>query len=487
MALQNYTIVVIEDDPLVNATVKDILSSKYAKVVTFLDANQAQNELGSVGPDLILLDIFLGHYNGLDILENLREQGYAMPVIMMTAFSDIKMAVRAMKLGAEDFIVKPLDLEQLEVSVERSLRNYDLRRQVDLLSEQLKEEQPSEIIGGSDGITRALEMAKIVASADDTTVMILGESGTGKELLARYIHDNSGRAKGPFVTLNCGAIPRELAENELFGYERGAFTGATEKIKPGKFEQAQRGTILLDEIAELSLELQVKLLRVLQERKFYRLGGAKEISVDVRVIASTNKDLEVLVEEGKFREDLFYRLNVARMTLPPLRERGNDIIHLATSFVKSFNKKFSKSIKGFTPEAVEILKTYHWKGNIRELRNVIERVTLLESEELISKNSLSFLKMSSSSHSTSIQSSNPSVDSVAVPTKAVELNEGEHLLQIAKNGVPMGNVIKDLILQTLDITGGNQIKAAKLLGISRAKLRYRIEQLGINISTKATS
>ena len=486
MALQNYTIVVIEDDPLVNTTVKDILSSKYTKVHSFLDAQQAQNELSLIGPDLILLDIFLGHYNGLDILENMRNQGYTMPVIMMTAFSDIKMAVRAMKLGAEDFIVKPLDLEQLEVSVERSLRNYDLRRQVDLLSEQLKEEVPSEIIGNSDGITKALEMGKIVASAEDTTVLILGESGTGKELLARYIHDNSIRAKGPFVTLNCGAIPRELAENELFGYERGAFTGATEKIKTGKFEQAQRGTILLDEIAELSLELQVKLLRVLQERRFYRLGGSKEISVDVRVIASTNKDLEQLVEEGKFREDLFYRLNVARMTLPPLRERGHDIILLASSFVNNFNKKFGKNIKGFTPEAVDIMKTYGWKGNIRELRNVIERIVLLESEELISKNSLSFLKMSGVSHN-SVSSNNTTTAENHPPVKPVELKDGEHVLQIAKSGVLMGNVTKDLILQTLEITNGNQIKAAKLLGISRAKLRYRLEQLGISISTKASS
>lgn len=483
MALQNYTIVVIEDDPLVNATVKDILSAKYSKVVTFLDANQAQNDLHLVGPDLILLDIFLGHYNGLDILENLRKQGFTMPVIMMTAFSDIKMAVRAMKLGAEDFIVKPLDLEQLEVSVERSLKNYDLRRQVDLLSEQLKEEIPSEIIGNSEGMVRAMEMGKIVAGAEDTTVLILGESGTGKELLARFIHDNSARAKGPFVTLNCGAIPRELAENELFGYERGAFTGATEKIKPGKFEQAQRGTILLDEIAELSMELQVKLLRVLQERRFYRLGGSKEISVDVRVIASTNKDLEKLVEEDKFREDLFYRLNVARLHLPALRDRGNDVLLLASSFVNTFNKKFSKSIKGFTPEAVEILKTYYWKGNIRELRNVIERVVLLESEELISKNSLSFLKVGTGggAHVPQSASGQP------VEAKPIELKEGEHSLTIAKSGVLMGNVLKDLIIQTLSITNGNQIKAAKVLGISRAKLRYRIEQLGINVTNKVIS
>jgi len=482
MPLQNYTIMIIEDDPLVNSTVKGILSTKYNKVASYLDAHQAQAEIGMVSPDLILLDIFLGHYNGLDILETLREQGYNMPVIMMTAFSDIKMAVRAMKLGAEDFIVKPLDLEQLELSVEKALKNFDLRRQVDLLSEQLKEEVPNEIIGNSEGMLRAMEMGKIVASAEDTTVLILGESGTGKELLARYIHDNSSRAKGPFVTINCGAIPRELAENELFGYERGAFTGATEKIKLGKFEQAQRGTILLDEIAELSLELQVKLLRVLQERKFYRLGGAKEISVDVRVIASTNKDLEKLVEEEKFREDLFYRLNVARILLPPLRDRGDDIILLATTFINKFNTKFRKNIKGFTSEAAEIMTNYQWKGNIRELRNVIERIVLLESENVISKNSLNFLKLPP--NSANIGKDNSSSMPLPNQSNITTLKTGEHKLDIAKNGVEMNNVIKDLILQTLKITNGNQIKAAKILGISRAKLRYRVDQLGINISTK---
>ncbi|MCX7735724.1 MAG: sigma-54 dependent transcriptional regulator [Candidatus Kapabacteria bacterium] len=470
MQLQNYTIVVIEDDPLVNLTVKEILSGKYNRVLTYTDANQAYNELPLIGPDLILLDIFLGPANGLDILENLRKQGYIMPVIMMTAFSDIKMAVRAMKLGAEDFIVKPLDLEQLEVAVERALQNFDLRRKVDLLSEKLKEEQPNIILGESEGIRKALEIARIVAGAD-TTALIVGESGTGKELMARFIHDNSNRAKGPFVTINCGAIPRELAENELFGYEKGAFTGATEKIRPGKFEQAQHGTILFDEIAELSHELQVKLLRVLQERKYYRLGGQKEISVDVRVIASTNRDLEKLVEEGKFREDLFYRLNVAKITLPPLRERGSDILLLATAFIKEFNKKFNKNVTGYTPEAANILQNYHWKGNIRELRNVIERVVLLETDNVITKDSLHFLKPVSSM-------------TITTDKPSIELKEGEHRLFIAKQGVTMASVLKDLIVQTLKITNGNQIKAAKILGVSRAKLRYRIEQLEINISGK---
>ena len=471
MTKQNYTIVVIEDDPLVNTTVKEILSAKYNRVLTYLDAQHALDELHIVGADLILLDIFLGHMNGLEILEQLRKQGYSMPVIMMTAFSDIKMAVRSMKLGAEDFIVKPLDLEQLEVAVERALQNYDLRRQVDLLSEQLRLELPSEILGSSEGMLKAMELSRIISGAEDTTVLILGETGTGKELLARYIHENSPRAKGPFVTINCGAIPREIAENELFGYERGAFTGATEKIKQGKFEQAHHGTMLFDEIAELSMDLQVKLLRVLQEKKFYRLGGSKEVSVDVRVIASTNRELDKLVEDGKFREDLFYRLNVARIQLPLLKDRGPDILMLATSFVKEFNKKFGKNVTGFTQEGLNILNTYPWKGNVRELKNVIERIVLLENNDIITKESLSFLK-------------SPVVLDAIGGKQSIEIKDGQHYLQISKSGVTMANVLRDLIIQTLKITGGNQIKAAKLLGISRAKLRYRIEQLGINISGK---
>ena len=473
MSKHNYTVVIIEDDPLVNTTVKEILSAKYTKVYAYKDANEALEELHTLSPDLILLDIFLGHANGLDILDSLRKQGYVMPVVMMTAFSDIKMAVKAMKLGAEDFIVKPLDLEQLEITIEKALQNYDLRRQVDFLSEQLRQERQNEILGNSEGMRKAMDMAKIFSSADDTTCLILGESGTGKELMARYIHENSARAKGPFITINCGAIPRELAENELFGYERGAFTGATEKIKQGKFEQANHGTILLDEVGELSLELQVKLLRVLQERNFYRLGGAKEISVDVRVIASTNRDLEKLVEEGKFREDLFFRLNVATITLPPLRERNGDALTLATSFVDKYNKKFGRKIKGFTQEAVDIILNYPWKGNIRELNNVMERVVLLETGEIINKESFDFMKPAENVRATS-----------TVKTEnVIEFKDGaKHFLKISPQGASMGEVVKDLILQTFKITNGNQIQASKVLGISRAKLRYRLEQLGISNS-----
>ncbi len=471
MELQNYTILIIEDDPLVSKTVKDVLTSKYNRVFAYLNPTEALNDLSFLAPDLILLDIFLGPYNGLEILEELRQQGYNIPVIIMTAFSDIKMAVRAMKLGAEDFIVKPLDLEQLEVSVAKALKNFDLRRNYDILTERLTLEQPSEIIGNCEQLREVLKRAKIVASYD-STVLIVGETGTGKELLAKYIHKNSKRAKGPFIAINCGAIPKELAESEFFGYERGAFTGATEKFKQGRFEMAHHGTIFLDEISELSLELQVKLLRILQERTFYRLGGNKEISVDVRVIASTNRNLEELVEKAQFREDLFYRLNVARLELPPLRERGDDIMLLASAFVEEFNKKFGKNVKGFTNEAVQILRNYHWKGNVRELRNVIERVVLLEADEIISKESLSFLKVDSQPETTVLSNLD------------VELKPGEHRLIISKSAASMNNVVRDLIVQTLRLVNGNQIKAAKLLGISRAKLRYRIEQLGINISGK---
>lgn len=475
MGLQNYTVLIVEDDPLVNKAIKDALTGKYTRVFSYLNAAEAINDINLVAPDLILLDIFLGPHNGLEILEQLRNQGYTVPVIIMTATTDIKMAVRAMKLGAEDFIVKPIDLEQLEVTVEKALQNYDLRRQVEILTDKLKEEQPSEIIGNCEQLKKVLNLAKIVA-ATDSTVLIVGETGTGKELLAKYIHKNSPRAKGPFIAINCGAIPKDLAESEFFGYEKGAYTGATEKFKQGRFELANHGTIFLDEISELSLELQVKLLRVLQERRFFRLGGTKEISVDVRVLASTNKVLEDLVAQGKFREDLFYRLDVARLELPPLRERGEDIMLLATAFVKEFNKKFGKNVSGFTPEAVQILKTYQWKGNIRELRNVIERVVLLEAEDIITKEALSFLKLG-----------DQQLQTVSSEFAQPELKPGEHKLIISKTGATMNNVVRDLIIQTLRLVNGNQIKAAKVLGISRAKLRYRIEQLGINISGKVVN
>jgi transcriptional regulator with PAS, ATPase and Fis domain len=339
----------------------------------------------------------------------------------------------------------------------------------------LEAEKPSEIIGKSSSITAAMNMAKIVAGASDTTALILGESGTGKELMARFIHMNSGRKKGPFVTVNCGAIPKDLAENELFGYERGAFTGATEKVKQGRFEQAHRGTILLDEVGELSADMQVKLLRVLQERTFYRLGGSKEVTVDVRVIAATNRDLEKLAEEGKFREDLYYRLNVATIFLPPLRERDGDVLLLASSFIKEFNQKFGKSIEGFDPAAAEILQQYVWKGNIRELRNAIERVVLLEQGNVISKEQLSFLRMDALPPATGFQQSSGRTRAEA------ELPPGEHTLRISKQGAPLSHVLQELVAQTNALAGNDHAAAAKMLGLTEKKLADMIAELGLDI------
>ncbi len=480
MAKQKYSIAIIEDDPLVGATILEILESRYEKVVHFTDPNKAIEELDTVSPDLILLDIYLGHANGLDILERLRAEGIMIPVIVMTAFNDIKIAVRAMKASAEEFIVKPIDLDQLEVAVERALHNYDLRRQVKLLKEELRSEKPSEIIGKSEAISNALGVAKIVAGASDTTALILGESGTGKELMARFIHLHSQRLKGPFITVNCGAIPKDLAENELFGYERGAFTGATEKVKQGRFEQANRGTILLDEVGELSADMQVKLLRVLQERKFYRLGGAKEISVDVRVIAATNRDLEKLVEEGKFREDLYYRLNVATIYLPPLRERQGDVLLLATSFIKEFNQKFSKNIEGFEPGAADILEHYVWKGNIRELRNAIERAVLLEQGQVIAKEQFSFLRMDAQPPQHTFQKTQRTI-------ATSELSPGSHSVSISKQGAPLANVVREVLAQTFALAANDEASAAKMLGLTESRLHEVMSEFGVDTQSEGVS
>jgi DNA-binding NtrC family response regulator len=479
MERSRQTILVIDDDRLVGEAIVHALSDRYERVVHFGDPQRALEEFESVAPDAVLLDVYLGRVNGIDLLEHLRNEGVRVPVIVMTGFGDIKTAVRAMKAGADEFIAKPIDLEQLEVVVERVLANDAMRRQVSLLEEELARYTTSNIIGSSEALRKALEIAAIVARSPDTTALILGESGTGKEVIARFIHQQSARAKGPFITVNCGAIPRELAESELFGYERGAFTGATDKVRQGRFEQAHRGTILLDEVGELSPEMQVKLLRVLQERKFYRLGGSKEISVDVRVIAATNRDLEKLVEEGKFREDLYYRLNVATIYLPPLRERKEDIPLLAAAFIKEFNAKFGKAIEGFEPQAAELLQQYHWKGNIRELRNVIERAVLLSSGPVITREQLSFLRTDTAP---------PSKGVTVRPT----LTAGEYQLAISERGVPLETVVRELIAQTLALAGGDRAAAARMLAVSDKRLaelmrEYRLDDPGPSVRASARS
>jgi len=458
-------ILIVDDDESLNKTFSRALKQTGHNVFSCLKGEEVFDQINEVSPNLILLDIYLGNVNGIHILEDLRKQGINIPVIIITAYSDIELAVKAVKLGADDFIVKPIDLDHLEIIVERSLSNTSLRNEVRNLKEIIKTNEETnygKIIGKNKLFINSLETAKSFARAEDTTVLLEGESGTGKELIARLTHTNSSRAGGPFISINCGAIPRDIAESEFFGYEKGAFTGASEKTRQGKFEIANGGTILLDEIGELNPDMQVKLLRVIQEKKYYRLGGSKEISVDTRIIAATNRDLKKEVEEGRFREDLYFRLNVANLRVPPLRDRKDDIPILVKSFIEEFNKKFSKNFNGCDDDAIKILMSCNWKGNIRELRNIIERVMLIENDIMIRSTHLKFLN----------------VDTIKVE------KEEDFTLKIPPEGISIDTVIKSLILQTMDITKGNQVEAARILGLTRSKLRYRMQQLGIESRPK---
>ncbi len=458
-------IVIVDDDELLNNSLNAVLTRSGYEVVSVLRGEEAYQQIVDFQPDIVLLDLYLGSTTGLDILQKLRTENNDTPVILITAFSDVNSAVRAIKLGAEDFVLKPLDLEQLEILINKTLSRKNLERRYELLKDELQQKfGPYAIVGKSENLRKIVYTAERLARAD-TTVLIVGESGSGKELIARLVHEKSDRSDGPFISINCGAIPKELAESELFGYEKGAFTGAMDKMRQGKFELASRGTILLDEIGELSQETQVKLLRALETKRFYRLGGAKEISVDVRIIAATNKNLKTAVENGTFREDLFYRLNVAQLHVPPLRDRVDDIALLANTFLDEFNKKFGKSIKGFTSDAIKLLERYSWPGNVRELRNAIERVALLESDTVVKSEHLGFL------------SYNPGFNST-------KMLEDKNIVSVPTQGIKMEDIMREAILQTLDITGGNQIRAAKILGLTRSRLRYRMQQLKIRYEPK---
>jgi len=457
------TILVSEDEEILGSSIQRVLSSEGYRVVLCTDGAAFFSVLSQENPDLVLLDIYMGEYNGMRMLKQMKEQGMETPVILMTAYADIALAVQAMKEGASDFITKPFDLKLLKVLVERMMEKSDLQRKVKILEEELSTQiERHGIIGKSTIIQRLLQTAERLAGGEQTTVLLEGESGTGKELFARFIARNSVRADKPLITLNCGAIPKDLAESEFFGYEKGAFTGATERMKQGRFELANGGTILLDEVGELSLDMQVKLLRVLEDHKFYRLGGTKEISVDVRVIAATNRNLSKEVEAGRFREDLYYRLNVAVLKIPPLRERKEDIAPMTVEFIKEFSKKFNKPAPKVTNETIQYLAQHPWKGNVRELRNALERVVLLSDAETITIEHFAFLSPSGRSHHTLKGN-----------------GEQEFSLQIPLSGIPMKDVLRDLILKTLSITNGNQVQAAKILGLTRSKLRYRMEQLSI--------
>jgi two-component system response regulator AtoC len=368
------------------------------------------------------------------------------------------MAVNSMKIGAFDFLVKPFELDQVEDLIKKGLDRVRLKKEVEWLRAQYQEKfRSGGIIGVSRETKEVLGLAEKVAQGSETTVLIEGETGTGKELLAEYIHFLSPRSSFPFIPINCGAIPKDLFESELFGYEKGAFTGALEKGKMGRAEAAEKGTLFLDEVGELPPSAQVKVLRVLDEKEYFKVGGVEKKKADVRIIAATNRDLGSEVRKGNFRDDLYFRLNVIRLHIPPLRDRKEDILPLFQFFLERFNEQFKKGFVQISEEAKEFILNYPWLGNIRELRNTVERIVLLEKGDVIFGKHLSFLSVK--------EGPQPEVG----PFKAV----------IPSRGIMLENVEKEYILEALKIKKGNKIQAAKMLGISRSALLYRMGKYGI--------
>ncbi len=382
------TILIVDDEDLIRWSLRKKISNWGYQTLEAANAKDAIDMAEKESPDLILLDIRLPDMSGLDVLRTIREKDPRVVVIMMTAYGVLEDAVTALRLGAYDFVPKPLNFDELAVTVSNALEAVKLRQEVRHFRERDKKRFDfRNIVGRSKAVMDAVEMVKKVASSPASTILLQGESGTGKDLFAKAIHYHSVRADRPFLAINCAALPENLVESELFGYEKGAFTDARQQ-KKGMMELADGGTLLLDEIGEMQLGLQAKLLRVLEEQTYKRVGGIQDITVDVRVIASSNRDLKTMVEEDKFRQDLFYRLNVITITLPSLRERGDDATLLADYYIQHYNRKFRKKIEGLTPDAVQLLMDYHWPGNIRELKNLIERAMILEEPPLIDVSAL---------------------------------------------------------------------------------------------------
>jgi len=444
----------VEDDELFLEAVNNFLAEKY-NVVFAESAEQALKILATAVPDLILLDITLPEMDGIELLKIIKASSPDLPVIMLTAIGRIPKVVESIKLGAYHYLTKPIDAEELLLTIEQALESSEIRRELEQRRKlQLVKNIEYKIVGASAAINKIKKEIQIVGK-EEATVLIEGETGTGKELVARALHASSPRASGSFVAINCGAIPKELMESELFGHAQGAFTGA-QKDQIGKFQLAHRGTLLLDEISELSPEAQTKLLRAVEEQEFYPVGSNELVRVDVRIIASTNKNLKELVERKSFREDLFFRLNVYVMALPPLRERSEDIIQLAEHCIEYFNQKFGKKFRAISSEARAILLAHRWPGNVRELRNLIERIILFGEGTVIKKEHLRFL-----------QTSAPSIPE-------------ETSFQLPENGMALQAVEKSLILQALKKAQWNKTRAAKLLKLSPATFYYRLKKHGLH-------
>ena len=460
------TLLIVDDEEKVRLLLEEFFTNEGYRVILASCGKEGLEKFVETAPALVLLDIRLPDIDGIEMLEELKGLNKECPVIMATGYASVGSAIKAMKLGAVDYIIKPFRLDELKLTVERAFG----KPAPDYPAEPSTAKGKSgfdNIIGNSPQMKSVLATVARMAKVGSATTLIRGESGTGKELIARAIHFNSPRSDYPFVEVNCTAIPETLLEDELFGHEKGAYTDARTQRK-GLLELADGGTLFLDEVGHINQALQVKLLQVLETQAFRRLGGTEEVQVSTRIVAATNRDLEKALENDSFREDLYYRLNVISIYLPPLRERGDDIIHIAEYYINHYNREYDRNISGLSPESKAILKQYHWPGNVRELKNAIERAILLGDEDIIQPKNL-------------LIDHRPKEQRTQVTKPTVEIADtGEVKVAFPSGGISIEAVEKKLIEEALRATRWNTSKAAQLLHLSRDTLRYRMKKYDLD-------
>jgi len=456
----SYSIIIIDDEQIIRDGLTMALEADY-QVKSFAEAQSAIQAIEENAPDLVLLDIGLPDMSGITALEKIKQLNPDILVIMITAYEDVKTVISAMKLGAYDYIVKPIQMESLEVTIKNALETIRLRKEVRILQDKyLKENLPC-FIGESDTIQDMMEFLKKVAKSPDTSILILGETGTGKELIASAIHYRSPNFKGNFVTVNCAAIPKDLIESEIFGYEKGAFSGANPSGKKGLIEDAVNGTLFLDELGDLSLEAQAKLLRFLENGEFYRVGSTKKQQINTRIVSATNKNIEQMIKDKKFRKDLFFRIGVIKIEVPSLNERQNDIMLLAGHFLNEFSKKFDAKFTGISEQTKKILMNHTWTGNIRELKNIIERGVLIGTGPELTAQDLGFAEIKSEKIPLApLDQPYPSI-----PPDGMDFCQAQQAFE------------KFYIDAAYVMANGNESQAAKLLNINHHTYRYRRKKL----------
>lgn len=449
-------ILVVDDENLICDMIKSELEKSGYDVTALNNSKDVIKAIDAGDYDLILLDLMMPKITGLELLGMIKEKKSDTVVIMITAYGSIESAVKAMKLGAFDYLTKPFSMDELNMVVKKGLDYHRSLEEIKFYKKELKHNYGLDsIIGGSKAINDAKALVRRVSSADVKIVLIEGESGVGKELIARAVHTEGHRSKRPFVAINCASLPENLLESELFGYEKGAFTDA-KATKQGLIEFADGGVIFLDEIGDMPLSLQAKLLRFLEDKQVRKLGGLSDVRVDVQVIAATNKNLRKRVEDGKFRDDLYYRIQVVPIHVPSLRERREDILELSKHFIRVFNEEFKKNIKGFAPIAQRMMLQYDWPGNVRELKNTIERAMIFEDKDMIMVERLP----------------------AEIITMSSRANQGLIDLKIPPNGIDIEEIEKELVKQALTISKGNQSKSARLLNIGVDAMRYKMKKFG---------